>query len=780
MTLVQDGQPAATIVVVPEALTAEPEPKFESLWAPQPSANKIAAAARDLQRYIEKISGAKLPIVSDEREPETPILLVGKSRLTLALDDKIPSGLTPLRREEGYILHCKSNRLLLAGNDEGPYHGTEYAVAEFLEGLGVRWYMPGDYGEIIPRQKTIKINTLEIRGKPDFIVRNGWGPKSNELHLLHYRWKIRNRMNPVLHILSMPADNSTWFLLPEGKIKENLALCGKHLNGNPYLGMPNLSNPDTVQLFAEGIKAAFRRDPATTSYGFAPDDGLPRDWTPETVKRNRGFPDIVGRSGVPAELSVSEEWFGFVNQVVREVKKEFPDHLIGTNGYANRNTPPVGIQLEKNLYVMFAAIWSDTLHAYDDPTKWQTYRQGQLLKRWTELCSNVYVYNYIYIMLASAGTPVPLTRKLVRDFPLMKKWGVIGFSDEGRSVLAESGIHCQYLRARLEWDADLNVSALLDDFFRRWYGAAARPAQAFWNALELTMEKTPMLGHEDRILPYVYSSELISELEKHIKEASRLADTPDTQIHVQADHSILEHLKAYMAMTQAEWDADFPLAVQQADRMLLQRKKLSELSLFYCQPDDADLTSGFYYWGVVERKNYYQKLADLTTGKTGDLIRKLPASARVQLDPRDEGRFSHWYDPEYSDRDWHMALTTKPFYIQIPGCLDETSYPVMGPLWYRLKFSVPSSAEGKKIMLYAPTVETEAWVWVNGQFVGHRPYHEAYERPSGFDMDVTPAIRPGRANLIAVRVHTGLNAAQAAGGFYSRLFLYSPKPQEPK
>ena len=226
-----------------------------------------------------------------------------------------------------------------------------------------------------------------------------------------------------------------------------------------------------------------------TSTGFAPDDGLPRDYNPETVKRNLGFPDLVGRTGVAAELSVSEEWLSFVNDVAHEVRKDFPQHLITTNGYANRNTPPLGVKLEPNVGIMFAAIWSDTLHAYDDPHSWQTVRQGQMIQGWTKLSRNVFLYDYDYIMLVSAGTPLPLARKYRRNMPLLKKWGVIGFANETRTVLMESGIYPRYLRARLMWDADLDAEALLADFFTRWYGPAAKPARAFWDALEAAIEK---------------------------------------------------------------------------------------------------------------------------------------------------------------------------------------------------------------------------------------------------------------------------------------------------
>jgi hypothetical protein len=66
-------------------------------------------------------------------------------------------------------------------------------------------------------------------------------------------------------------------------------------------------------------------------------------------------------------------------------------------------------------------------------------------------------------------------------------------------------------------------------------------------------------------------------------------------------------------------------------------------------------------------------------------------------------------------------------------------------------------------------------VWVNGKFIGHRAYHEAYERPNPIDLDVTAGLKPGTNNRIALRVHTAFNPAAQAGGLTSRLFLYAPK-----
>ncbi len=769
LTLVRDGAPQATIVVAKAVLN----PAKEDV-----NAQKVATAAQELRAYVEKMSGARLPIVSDEQTPKGALILIGRSRLTDAMKVDIPAGLTPARREEGFVIVCKGERLVLAGNDAGPYHGTEYATYDFLERLGVRWFMPGEFGEVVPKQTTLAFADITVRQRPDFIQRNWWLHTTDEMAALERRWKIRNKMNPD-NLFQIPGDSSVRnFVADPKEAAAHPELFAKNLDGsvNPFL--PNLTNPKAVEIAAEKMKALFRKDPSLNSGGIAPDDGLPRDFSPETVKRNQGFTDLLGREGVPGEMSVSEEWFDFVNALTREVKKEFPNHVITTNGYANRNTPPEGVALDPNVSVMFAAIWSDTLHAYDDPKSWQAVRQGQMLQRWCELNpGKVWIYGYDYRMLVSGLTPVPITRKLARDFPLMKKWGVMGFIDEARNVWMEGGITSKYVRARLEWDANANVKTLLADFFSKWYGAAAPPSQAFWDALEETMESTPLLGHEDRILPFVYTPELMVRLKTHIEEAERLADTDRAKQHVQVDRLIYEHLKGYLALHAAEVAGDFAGAARQADAMMEIRKQLHAINSFFVLPDEQRYKSGIWYWGALDRKAYYEKLAALTSGKTGDLVTLLPETAAFRLDPHDEGRFARWHKPDLETAAWTSVLTTKPFYTQ--GHLSREGYPYTGYLWYRLNADIPASAKGKRVVLYAPVVETEAWCWVNGKYIGHRPYREAYERPSEMEFDVTDALEPGKPNVIAIRVGTGSSRAAAASGLLSRVFLFTPKSEKP-
>ncbi len=759
MVIVQDGQPRATIVVAKDAAG--------------PAKQKIKTAAEELQTYVQKISGAKLPIVDDGQNPSGTLVLLGRSRWSDGLGVAIPGGVTSGRREEGFVIACKGDRLLLAGNNDGPYHGTEYAVYDFLRSLGVRWFMPGEFGEIVPRMTTIRVPEQRVEKKPDFVMRNWWLHALPELAAQEARWKLRNKMNPE-PMFAICGDSSVRAIVaPEPLRKEKPALLALNEDGtrNPYL--PNLTNPEAARIAGGIIRDDLRKHPEANSYGFAPDDGMPRDFNPETLKLSRGFVTLGGRPGVAGEASITEEWLTFVNRVAAEVHKEFPQAYIATNGYANRNLPPEGVKLDDRIVIMFAAIWSCTMHGYDDDHCWQKTQQGQMLKRWCELCKNVWIYGYNYNMLVSGLTPFPEFTKLRRDFPLMKKWGVMGFHDESRNVWAEAGIASRYLRAQLEWNAEADVDAILDDFFGKWYGRAARPMKAFYFALDDALTRSPIHGHEDRVMPEVYTPELLSRLKQFVAEAEQAADMDRDRLHVRAERLICDHLAAYMEMAAAEAEGNYAAAAAAADKMLALRGQLHAVNPFFIWPDEKGYHTGVWYWTISDRKKYFQSLVDKTTGKTGTLVAFAPRQAVFRTDPHEEGIFAGWQQPKLDEAGWTLVDTTRPFYRQ--GYDDARGYPYLGHAWYRLKLDVPATAGGKKIVLCVPVVVTEAWCWVNGQYAGHRPYQEAYVRPAEFEIDVTDLVRSGQTNVIAIRVDTSLSAAQAAEGIQSRVLLYATK-----
>jgi len=171
VTLVSNGTPAASIVLGKE---------------PTRSAQ---FAAYELQYHLKKITGAELPIVTDEAEVTGPRLLVGESEATAALG--LPG--KPFNSQE-YLIRFLPDALVLMGNDaddrtEVNYdeddvlafrtwpdffteHATCYAVYDFLERFcGVRWFRPGELGMLCPRKQTLEVQGYDVRRSPEFKYR---------------------------------------------------------------------------------------------------------------------------------------------------------------------------------------------------------------------------------------------------------------------------------------------------------------------------------------------------------------------------------------------------------------------------------------------------------------------------------------------------------------------------------------------------------------------------------------------------------------------------------
>lgn len=72
-----------------------------------------------------------------------------------------------------------------------------------------------------------------------------------------------------------------------------------------------------------------------------------------------------------------------------------------------------------------------------------------------------------------------------------------------------------------------------------------------------------------------------------------------------------------------------------------------------------------------------------------------------------------------------------------------------GVVWYRKHLDLPKNAAGKRIFVEFTGVMENSKVWVNGEFIGERPY--GY---SGTIYDITDHVSAGKSNLIAVRVDT--------------------------
>lgn len=110
--------------------------------------------------------------------------------------------------------------------------------------------------------------------------------------------------------------------------------------------------------------------------------------------------------------------------------------------------------------------------------------------------------------------------------------------------------------------------------------------------------------------------------------------------------------------------------------------------------------------------------------------------------------------------DWSIE---HDFDVKYPSGNDG-GYVMTGIGWYRKSFLVPSNMEGKRLSLYFEGVYMNSEVFVNGQSIGKRPY--GY---SSFAYDITPYIKVGEQNVVAVRVD---NSKQRNCRWYTGAGIY--------
>jgi beta-galactosidase len=132
-----------------------------------------------------------------------------------------------------------------------------------------------------------------------------------------------------------------------------------------------------------------------------------------------------------------------------------------------------------------------------------------------------------------------------------------------------------------------------------------------------------------------------------------------------------------------------------------------------------------------------------------------PPSPRIVIDLDDEWRFSKGdfataMVPAFDDSGWRQVSLPHDWSSEGPFSADYasgTGYAPGGIGWYRKHFKLDSSETNKLVAVEFDGVYDYAAVWLNGQFVGGRPY--GY---SSFECVLTRLVRFGTDNVLAVRV----------------------------
>jgi Glycosyl hydrolases family 2, sugar binding domain len=255
---------------------------------------------------------------------------------------------------------------------------------------------------------------------------------------------------------------------------------------------------------------------------------------------------------------------------------------------------------------------------------------------------------------------------------------------------------------------------------------------------------------------------LMQRLEASLSKAERLAQTEPDKTHVRLERLMFDHVRDYVAMEAAKRECHFGEGASLADRLISNQQRLHAISPFLGYEPYA-------VYGPDWEAKRLRSLSARMDGTEGSLVAVLPAEARGQKDPFDDGRYERWQAADYDESNWKPLATTQGWENQ--GWLDPKGHAYRGLAWYRMHVDVPATATGKRTYLFAPAVVNEAWVWVNGRYAGHRPYQSSWSRPQSLELEIGSLLRPGE-NQITFRVLNNMDVF-GASGIYERVFLYS-------
>ncbi len=132
---------------------------------------------------------------------------------------------------------------------------------------------------------------------------------------------------------------------------------------------------------------------------------------------------------------------------------------------------------------------------------------------------------------------------------------------------------------------------------------------------------------------------------------------------------------------------------------------------------------------------------------------------------------------DFNDADWRVLNLPHdwgiegPFRAELPNRTGKLPWAGIG--WYRKTFQSLETDAGKKVFIDFDGAMSDTKVWLNGEYVGEWPYGYA-----SFRLDLTPFLKPGQKNTIAVRLDNKPESSRwyPGGGIYRNVRLVKTEP----
>jgi len=490
-------------------------------------------AARELKTYFHKVTGADIAIESgtapmDDRLPIYLVTPENEPARRFGLEDELKK-----LSDEGFLTRITPTEIVIAARKP---IGVLYGTYTFIEDhLGVRWFMPGEEGEYVPKKSSVSVENGRIARNPRFDERRiaESSQKTSVFYHDTWEWMARNKMNLRVnaihwknkehaewlkdrgattggggHILAnfVPDEeyfdtHPEYFALVRGERKKSGGSVGKY----GYVAQRCLSRPEVVNLGVRYIENFLATVPRADGFLIGNNDG--GGWCE--------CADCVAMSD-PGELKrgrVSTYFFKYINEVARRVLEKQPDAYIYAWAYQNFRDAPKNINLDPRLSVQFCTHGRCYRHALDDESCPTNKVVREMMATWKAYPNRKGVFEYYNCFAGGTAAQkvvlyVPLEEIITRDIRFLASQGYTFW--RGASSFVDGDFPAAfdypavreswrarfqdlYIATRLLWNPDHDLEAIKQEMADGFFGKASKPMKAYRDLLIKTWQEAP--GH---------------------------------------------------------------------------------------------------------------------------------------------------------------------------------------------------------------------------------------------------------------------------------------------
>ena len=359
--------------------------------------------------------------------------------------------------------------------------GSYNAVCGYLMNLGVRWYAPGEIGEVIPTLQTLPLPQVNETVQPDFPLRRinvrlgtigeATAKWAMRLGLRDpYEIQVAHGLHDMTHRNDILDKYPEWFALYGGK---------RHTTHDQRLNQLCYSNEELLQHTVRYVRMQvdhYKLD----AISVMPPDGFSAICQCEKCA-GKDTPER-GARGV-----LSDYVWDFVNRVAKEVRKTHPDKKILNCAYGAYSLPPLKIaKLEPNVVVSIVGGRRPAQNRPEDQAEQQALRESWLPKTANPLIN---FENYPAThrgWYLPAYTPHAMgsgINALKGTFHGEDIWMSLAPGFEERDLGFNH--YLMYFTQRMYWGGpQQDVDALFREYVRLFYGPAEQEMLAFFDHCE--------------------------------------------------------------------------------------------------------------------------------------------------------------------------------------------------------------------------------------------------------------------------------------------------------